>query len=72
MTLAHFIYIPGVFAFGVLVGYLLRVKLADIAAQDGEVKDRRKAARDARRRAREGERSRDGDGDDTQAPSGPA
>ena len=59
MTLAHFIYIPGIFSFGILVGYLLRVKLADMAGRDAEVNDRRKAARDARRRARDA--TRDGE-----------
>lgn len=53
MTLGHFIYIPGMLLLGIVIGYVLGGRRAELAADDQSEKDQRKAARDARRRARE-------------------
>ena len=53
MTLGHFIYIPGMLLLGIVIGYVLGGRKAELAAGDQIEKDQRKAARDARRRARE-------------------
>lgn len=52
MTLGHFIYIPGMLLLGIVIGFVLGGRKAELARADAEDKDRRKAARDARRRAR--------------------
>ena len=51
MTLGHFVYIPGILLLGVVIGYVLGGRSAALAKEDAQDKDRRKAARDARRRA---------------------
>ena len=53
MTLAHFIYIPGVLLLGVVIGYVLGGRAAEAARGQAVEKDRRKAARKARREAGE-------------------
>ncbi|KIG15040.1 hypothetical protein DB30_06072 [Enhygromyxa salina] len=53
MTLGHFIYIPGMLLLGIVIGYVIGGRKAELAAGDQADKDQRKAARDARRRARE-------------------
>ena len=53
MTLGHFIYIPGMLLLGIVIGYVLGGRKAELDAGDQIEKDQRKAARDARRRARE-------------------
>ena len=53
MTLAHFIYIPGVLIVGIVLGYILGGRAAEGARSHAEEKDRRRAARRARRDAEE-------------------
>ncbi len=53
MTLGHFIYIPGILLLGAVIGFVIGGRRAALAAGDQLEKDQRKAARDARRRARE-------------------
>jgi hypothetical protein len=53
MTLGHFIYIPGILLLGIVIGFVLGGRKAELAAGDVAEKDQRKAAREARRRARE-------------------
>ena len=53
MTLAHFIYIPGVLLVGIVIGYILGGRAAEGARSEAEDKDRRRAARRARRDAEE-------------------
>lgn len=53
MTLAHFIYIPGVLLFGIVVGYILGGRAAELAKADADDKTRRRNARLEARRARE-------------------
>ncbi|MCA9656072.1 MAG: hypothetical protein H6712_16940 [Myxococcales bacterium] len=57
MTLAHFIYIPGVLLFGVVVGYILGGRAAELARAEKGEKDARREARAEARRARERARS---------------
>lgn len=52
MTLGHFIYIPGILLLGIVIGFVLGGRKAELAAGEQADKDRRKAAREARRRAR--------------------
>lgn len=51
MTLAHFVYIPGILLLGVVIGYVLGGRAAMTAAADRDARSRAKAARDARRSA---------------------
>jgi hypothetical protein len=53
MTLAHFIYIPGVLIVGIVIGYVLGGRAAEGARNNVDEKDRRRAARRARRDAEE-------------------
>jgi hypothetical protein len=53
MTLAHFIYIPGVLIVGIVIGYILGGRAAEGARHNVDEKDRRRAARRARRDAEE-------------------
>ncbi len=53
MSLAHFIYIPGVLVFGVVVGYILGGRAVEMAKAEGDDKARRRNARQEARRARE-------------------
>lgn len=53
MTLAHFIYIPGVLLLGIVIGYILGGRAAESSRSDAQDKDRRRAARKARREAGE-------------------
>ncbi|GEM_PF-904716 len=53
MTLGHFIYIPGMLMLGIVIGFVLGARKAELASSQDEEKDQRRAARDARRRARE-------------------
>lgn len=53
MTLAHFIYIPGVLIFGIVVGYVLGGRAVQMAQAEQEDKAQRRQARDAARRARD-------------------
>ncbi len=55
MTLGHFIYIPGILLLGVVIGYVLGGRASQIRASEGEELDARRAAREARRRARQGD-----------------
>lgn len=53
MTLAHFIYIPGVLLFGVVIGYILGGRAAELAKAESDDKARRRSARQEARRARD-------------------
>lgn len=53
MTLGHFIYIPGILLLGIVIGFVIGGRKAELAKGDQVEKDQRRAARDARRRARE-------------------
>ena len=55
MTSAHWIYIPGMILLGLVIGYVLGGRRAELAREDEADKDRRRAAREARARARERE-----------------
>ncbi|MEM7157803.1 MAG: hypothetical protein AAF799_33495 [Myxococcota bacterium] len=52
MTLAHFIYIPGIVLLGVAIGYVLGGRAAEMARAEKADKDKRRAAREEARRAR--------------------
>jgi hypothetical protein len=60
MTLAHFLYIPGMILLGCVLGYVLGSRASATAKEDDVARAGRKAARDARRRASE----REAPGDD--------
>jgi hypothetical protein len=47
MTLGHFLYIPGVLCLGLLIGYILGGRAAEVARADREQQARRRAARQA-------------------------
>jgi len=49
MTTAHFIYIPGVFILGTVIGYVLGGKAAESNRKDAAQRDLRREARRARR-----------------------
>lgn len=51
MSLAHFVYIPGLLLVGAVIGYLLGGHAAEMAKTEAEDKDTRRAARRARRAA---------------------
>ncbi|MCA9706020.1 MAG: hypothetical protein KDK70_09255 [Myxococcales bacterium] len=53
MTLAHFIYIPGVLLFGIVVGYVLGGRAAQLAKAEHEDRAERRKARETARRARD-------------------
>lgn len=53
MTLAHFIYIPGVLLFGIVVGYILGGRAAMLAKAEADDKAKRRSARLEARRARD-------------------
>jgi hypothetical protein len=53
MTLGHFIYIPGILLLGIVIGLVIGSRKAELAKGDQVEKDRRRAAREARARARE-------------------
>jgi hypothetical protein len=53
MSLAHFIYIPAVLIFGLVVGYILGGRAAELAKTEADDKTRRRNARQEARRARE-------------------
>lgn len=57
MTLAHFIYIPGIVLVGMAIGYVLGGRAAEMARAEKADKDKRRAARDEARRARARARS---------------
>ena len=52
MTLAHYLYIPGIFLLGLLVGYIVRDRVQGALASDASEREQREAAREARARAR--------------------
>ena len=52
MTLAHFVYIPGVLLLGIVIGYVLGGRAVEGARADAAEKDRRREARRARREGR--------------------
>ena len=47
MTLGHFLYVPGVLGLGLLIGYILGARAAEVARADHEQLARRRAARQA-------------------------
>lgn len=51
MTLAHFVYIPGILVVGIVIGYVLGGRAAVTAAADRDARSRAKDARRARRSA---------------------
>jgi hypothetical protein len=53
VTLGHFLYIPGVLCLGLLIGYVLGSRAAEVARADREADARRRADRQ-RARAAEG------------------
>ena len=53
MTLGHFIYIPGMLLLGIVIGFVLGGRKAELEAGEAAEKDQRRAAREARRRARD-------------------
>jgi hypothetical protein len=48
MTLAHFIYIPGVLLVGIVIGYVLGGRAVETARADKDARQRARAARKAR------------------------
>ena len=48
MTLAHFVYIPGILLVGIVIGYVLGGRAAMTATADKAVRDRAREARRAR------------------------
>jgi gas vesicle protein len=53
MTTGHFIYIPGILLIGIVIGFVLGGRKAELARDDQGEKDERRAAREARRRAQQ-------------------
>jgi hypothetical protein len=53
MTLAHFIYIPGVLLLGIALGYILGGRAAELAKAEADDKTQRRNARLEARRARD-------------------
>lgn len=53
MTLAHFIYIPGVLMVGLVIGWIFGGRAAQGEKVELDEKAKRRAAREARRAARE-------------------
>lgn len=53
ITLAHYLYIPGIFLLGALVGYIVRDRVQKVLAEQQQEQDQRAAARAARAKARE-------------------
>ena len=51
MTLAHFVYIPGVLLVGIVIGYVLGGRAVELAKGESQDKASRRAARRARRDA---------------------
>jgi hypothetical protein len=51
MTTGHFIYIPGILLIGIVIGFVLGARKAELARSEQSEKDERRAAREARRRA---------------------
>jgi hypothetical protein len=51
MTLAHFVYIPGILLVGIVIGWVLGGRAAETARADKAQKDRARAARRAREAA---------------------
>jgi hypothetical protein len=49
MTLAHFVYIPGILLVGIVIGWILGGRSARSAKADADDRDRRRSARAARR-----------------------
>jgi hypothetical protein len=47
MTLAHFVYIPGILLVGMVIGYVLGGRAAVTASADRDARDRARAARRA-------------------------
>lgn len=47
MTLAHFVYIPGVLLLGIVIGFVLGGRAAEIAQDERAAARRRRAARRA-------------------------
>lgn len=52
ITLAHYLYIPGIFLLGALVGYIVRDRVQHSLADQRQELDQRAAARAARAKAR--------------------
>jgi hypothetical protein len=52
MTLGHFLYIPGVLCLGLLIGYILGGRAAEVARADRDEQARRRAARQSARQSR--------------------
>ncbi|MBC8072471.1 MAG: hypothetical protein IAG13_29380 [Deltaproteobacteria bacterium] len=48
MTLAHFVYIPGILLLGMVIGWVLGGRAVETARADKHEKDRARAARRAR------------------------
>lgn len=57
MTLAHFIYIPGLIGMGLVVGFVFGGRAATGEKAEADHKAQRRAARAARRAARDSESS---------------
>jgi hypothetical protein len=53
MTLAHFIYIPGMLGLGMVIGFVLGGRAAQGAKVEADEKAARRKAREARRAARD-------------------
>ncbi|HET6581957.1 MAG TPA: hypothetical protein VFG69_00895 [Nannocystaceae bacterium] len=66
MTLAHFVYIPGVLLVGLVLGYVLGGRAVLSARADKE------ARTDARARARAARKARAADAERGESPSGPS
>jgi hypothetical protein len=48
MTLAHFVYIPGILLLGIVIGYVLGGRAVETARADKDARTRARAARKAR------------------------
>jgi len=59
MTLAHFVYIPGVLLVGIVIGYILGGRAVETARADKDAKSR---AREARRARSQSERNESASG----------
>ena len=57
MTLAHFIYIPGVLLVGIVIGYILGGRAVETSRADKDARLRARAARKARAAAESPENS---------------
>ncbi len=56
MSLGHFLYIPGILGIGIVIGFIVGGRAAEMRKDEAKERGARRSARDARRRAAESRR----------------